>query len=148
MFDGKVDTIETRWGYVLLELVVFNRAMSEEEALYLHRNRNSIDLLSRDDFVALVSYPTLKCGASPVPPAFTAKASCGSSGGSQLPHPMPLVKAWATLCPSLLLMGVIGNIPSFRRNSEYLNLSYPPLLAYPRFEKRGFASNGFIIVEE
>ena len=55
MFDGKVDTIETRWGYVLLELVVFNRAMSEEEALYLHRNRNSIDLLSRDDFVALIT---------------------------------------------------------------------------------------------
>ena len=55
MFDGKVDTIEPRWGYVLLELVVFNRAMSEEEARYLHRNRNNIDLLSRDDFVALIT---------------------------------------------------------------------------------------------
>ncbi|RLG80635.1 MAG: hypothetical protein DRO09_02890 [Thermoprotei archaeon] len=55
MFDGKVDTIEPRWGYVLLELVVFNRAMSEEEARYLHRNRNNIDLLSRDDFMALIT---------------------------------------------------------------------------------------------
>jgi hypothetical protein len=44
-----------------------------------------------------VSYPVLKDEASSVQGGFTLIPSSADSGGSQLPHPMPLVKAWAIL---------------------------------------------------
>jgi hypothetical protein len=44
-----------------------------------------------------VSYPVLKDEASSVQGGFTLISSSAGSGGSQLPHPMPLVKAWTIL---------------------------------------------------
>ena len=59
------------------------------------------------------------------------------SGRSQAPHPIGLFIRWAIRLAST---GVIGNIPIFSRDLKYLKL----LFAYLRFEKQGFASNGFI----
>ncbi|WP_048064257.1 hypothetical protein [Archaeoglobus fulgidus] len=53
-----------------------------------------------------VSYPALKGGTSPVPPAFTAKASSGSSGSSLHPHPDGLIIRRAKLIAEFM-----GNIP-------------------------------------
>ncbi len=43
-----------------------------------------------------MSYSALKCGASPVPPAFTADSFIREfRAGSRQPHSTPLVKEWA-----------------------------------------------------
>jgi len=89
-----------------------------------------------------VTCPALQCGASPVPPAFTANDFIREfRAGSRQPHPIGLFIRWATHCPSLPPHGdVIGNIPIFSKDLKYLKLPF----AYPRFEKQGFAGNDFI----
>ena len=92
--------------------------------------------------IANVTYPALKCGASPVPPAFMADGFIREfRAGSPQPHPIGLFIRWATHCPSLPPHGdIIGNIPIFSKDLKYLKLPF----AYPHFEKQGFASNDFI----
>jgi len=81
----------------------------------------------------LVTYPALKCGASPVPSAFTADDFIREfRAGSRQPHPIRLFIRWATFHPSLSPHGdVTGNIPILSGNLKYLKLPF----AYPRFEK-------------
>jgi len=85
--------------------------------------------VSHTNFITLiistVNYPLRsKQGASPVLPAFTADGFIWEfRAGSRQPHPIGLFIRGATLCSSLSPQGdVIGNIPSFCRNSEYLKL--------------------------
>ena len=100
---------------------------------------------------SLVTCSALKCGASPVPPTFTADGFMWEfRAGSPQPHPIGLFIRWATLHPSLSPYGdIIGNFPIFSRDFKVFkstaNNPFPPPLAYPRFEKRSFASNDFIM---
>jgi hypothetical protein len=59
----------------------------------LRRSSTDIDM---ENYLS-VSYPVLKDEASSVQGGFTLISSSAGSGGSQLPHPMPLVKAWTIL---------------------------------------------------
>jgi len=80
-----------------------------------------------------VSYPALKGGASPVPPAFTADGFIRElRAGSR--QPTPLVKERAMPSPfsgRILLRLVIGNVPCLKTVNVYLSLTaiHPPAKA-------------------
>ena len=63
-------------------------------------NVDFLDILKEEEKVEemLVSCPTLKCGASPIPSAFTADDFIRElRAGSRQPHPIGLVIRWAKL---------------------------------------------------